>query len=462
MSARRSILVLNAGSSSLKFALYDVAASLTETMRGEIENLDSAPHLLARDKSGATLAERHWSSGEPTDFGSVFAVMLKFVDDCLRSDKLIAVGHRIVHGGAKHVAPEIVTKDLLAALQALTPLDPLHLPHNLAPIHAIVAARPYASAGRLLRYRLPPHNAARGVALCSAACADRRRHSPLRLSRSVLRIHRQTASGDGPALARGKVIAAHLGAGASLCALRGGASVATTMGFSVLDGLVMATRCGTLDPGAILYLARQGKSFAEIEDLLYRQSGLLGVSGISGDMRVLIASDDPRAREAIDLFTYRVATEAGGFVSALGGLDGLVFTAGIGERAPTIRAEICDRLSWLGVRLDAAANAANADRISSTDSKVEVRVIATDEEATIARHTERGHVGCSVSDEIVLRRFRACGQRIATNRRTGPRRFARRKTVAKAKPPLAYDKEGEFLNPLQQLEASANRRGWTT
>jgi acetate kinase len=191
-----------------------------------------------------------------------------------------------------------------------------------------------------------------------------------------------------PALARGKVIAAHLGAGASLCALRGGASVATTMGFSVLDGLVMATRCGTLDPGAILYLARQGKSFTEIEDLLYRQSGLLGVSGISGDMRVLIASDDPRAREAIDLFTYRVATEAGGFVSALGGLDGLVFTAGIGERAPIIRAEICDRLSWLGVRLDAAANAANADRISSTDSKVDVRVIATDEEATIARHTE--------------------------------------------------------------------------
>lgn len=160
------------------------------------------------------------------------------------------------------------------------------------------------------------------------------------------------------------------------------------MGFSVLDGLVMATRCGSLDPGAILYLARQGKSFSQIEDLLYRQSGLLGVSGISGDVRDLINSDDPRAREALDLFSYRAAFEIGGLTSALGGLDGLVFTAGIGENAPSIRAEICARLGWLGVRLDAAANAANADRISAGDSRVDVRVIATDEEATIARHTE--------------------------------------------------------------------------
>jgi acetate kinase len=381
-------LVLNAGSSSLKFALYDVAASLTETMRGEIENLDSAPHLLARDKSGATMADQHWSSGEPTDFGSVFAVMLKFVDDCLRSDTLIAVGHRIVHGGAKHVAPEIVTKDLLAALQALTPLDPLHLPHNLAPIHAIVAARPtlpQVACFDTAFHHTMPLEASRFALPRALTDAGIRRYGFHGLSYEFIVKQLQVTA---PALARSKVIAAHLGAGASLCALRGGASVATTMGFSVLDGLVMATRCGTLDPGAILYLARQGKSFTEIEDLLYRQSGLLGVSGISGDMRVLIASDDPRAREAIDLFTYRVATEAGGFVSALGGLDGLVFTAGIGERAPIIRAEICDRLSWLGVRLDAAANAANADRISSTDSKVDVRVIATDEEATIARHTE--------------------------------------------------------------------------
>jgi acetate kinase len=273
-------------------------------------------------------------------------------------------------------------------LQALTPLAPLHLPHNLAPIRAIADARPalpqVACFDTAFHHTMPPE--ASRIALPRALTeAGVRRYGFHGLSYEFIVEHLRA---NAPALARGKVIAAHLGAGASLCALQSGASVATTMGFSVLDGLVMATRCGALDPGVILYLARQGKSVAEIEDILYRQSGLLGVSGFSGDMRALIASADPRVREAIDLFTYRVATEAGGLVSALGGLDGLVFTAGIGERAPTIRAEICNRLSWLGVRLDAAANAINADCVSSQDSKIEVRVIETDEEVTIARHTE--------------------------------------------------------------------------
>ena len=192
---------------------------------------------------------------------------------------------------------------------------------------------------------------------------------------------------SAPAMAKGRVVVAHLGAGASLCAIRNGASIATTMSFSPLDGLVMATRCGALDPAVVLYLARAGKSLAEIEDLLYRGSGLLGVSGISGDMRALIASDHPHAREALDLFTYRAAIEIAGLAGALGGLDGLVFTAGIGERAPTIRAEICTRLAWLGVRLDASANATNATCIGAPDSQIDVRVIATDEEAMIARHT---------------------------------------------------------------------------
>ena len=193
---------------------------------------------------------------------------------------------------------------------------------------------------------------------------------------------------QSPALARGRVIAAHLGSGASLCAMNDGSSIATTTGFSALDGLVMATRCGSLDPGVILYLGRQGYSFADVEDLLYRRSGLLGVSGISGDVRVLLASDDPHARDAIELFTYRIALEAGAMTSALGGLDGLVFTAGIGEHAPEIRAAICARLSWLGLRIDDTANAASAGRISMPNSKVEVRVIATDEELMIARHTQ--------------------------------------------------------------------------
>jgi acetate kinase len=189
-----------------------------------------------------------------------------------------------------------------------------------------------------------------------------------------------------PALAAGRVIVAHLGSGASLCAMRNGISVESTMGFSALDGLAMATRCGQLDPGAILYLLRQGLGFADLEDMLYRRSGLLGMSGISGDVRVLLASTDPHAREAIDVFTYRIALEAGALVSALGGLDGLVFTAGIGEHAPVIRSTVCDRLGWLGLRLDSAANAAGAATVSTPGSAIDVRVIPTNEEAMIARH----------------------------------------------------------------------------
>ena len=387
MSVERSVLVLNAGSSSLKFALFDAGSSLTANVRGEIESLDAIPHMRACDRSGASLAERRWSPGEARDFGAVLRALLKFIDDQLRGAKLIAVGHRVVHGGGEYVAPAIVTTDVLAKLTALIPLDPLHLPNNLAPIPAIAAERPALAQVACFDtafHHTMPAQASRFALPRALTEAGVRRYGFHGLSYEFIAGHLRARA---PALARGKVIAAHLGAGASLCALKDGASVATSMGFSVLDGLVMATRCGTLDPGVILYLAQQGRTIAEIEDILYRRSGLLGVSGISGDMRVLIASDDPRAREAIDLFTYRAATEIGGLVSALGGLDGLVFTAGIGERAPTIRAEICERLSWLGVRLDPAANSVNAERISSQDSKIEVRVIATDEEMTIARHT---------------------------------------------------------------------------
>lgn len=198
-------------------------------------------------------------------------------------------------------------------------------------------------------------------------------------------ISRRLAS-ELPALAQGCVIVAHLGAGASLCALDKGVSIATTFGISVLDGLMMATRCGSLNPGVILYLGRLGHSLAEIEDMLYNRSGLLGVSGISGDIRVLLASDAPHAREAIELFTYRIALEVGAMTSALGGIDGIVFTAGIGQHAPKIRAAVCERLSWLGVRLDQAANDEGAFRISTPDSQVDVRVMVTDEEAMIAQH----------------------------------------------------------------------------
>jgi acetate kinase len=293
-----------------------------------------------------------------------------------------------VHGGADHIAPEMITPALVALLETLTPLDPLHMPDNLAPMRAVTAARPrlaqVACFDTAFHHTMPPV-AARFALPRALETKGVRRYGFHGLSYEYISSCLKTQS---LALARGRVIAAHLGSGASLCALNDGSSIATTTGFSALDGLVMATRCGSLDPGVILYLGRQGYSFTDVEDLLYRRSGLLGVSGISGDVRVLLASDDPHARDAIELFTYRIALEAGAMISALGGLDGLVFTAGIGEHAPAIRAAVCTRLSWLGLRIDDAANAASAACISTPDSKVEVRVIATDEELMIARHTQ--------------------------------------------------------------------------
>ncbi len=381
-----SILTLNAGSSSLKFALFD-GSTLTAAVRGEVEDLGDAPHLLARDAEGAVLAEQRWPAGQDHPFTTVLGALLAFADAHLGSNGLAAVGHRVVHGGAGHVAPERVTPDLLTALDGLMPLDPLHMPHNIAPMRAVAAARPglpqVACFDTAFHHTLPP--VARMFALPRAvADAGVRRYGFHGLSYEYIASCLPAVS---PGLASGRVIVAHLGAGASLCALRAGRSIETTTGFSALDGLMMATRCGSLDPGVILYLGQQGHSFAEIEDMLYRRSGLLGVSGVSGDVRVLLASGDPHAREALELFSYRVAAHTGALASALGGLDGLVFTAGVGEHAAPVRAAVCARLAWLGVRLDDAANAAGAGLVSLPDSPVEVRVIPTDEEAMIARHT---------------------------------------------------------------------------
>jgi acetate kinase len=389
MTMSGSILTLNAGSSSLKFALFDTAAELKATLRGEIEDPDTAPHLLVRDAAGVVLADRSWPTGTADPFSVALDALLAVTDAHLGRDGLLAVGHRVVHGGADHIVPERVTPALLIALAALTPLDPLHMPDNLAPMHAVAVARPalaqVACFDTAFHHTLPPV-AARLALPRALATAGVRRYGFHGLSYEYIA---GCLAQQAPGLAHGRVIVAHLGSGASLCALRAGSSIETTTGFSALDGLVMSTRCGRLDPGVILYLGRQGHSFADIEDMLYRRSGLLGVSGISGDVRVLLASGDPRARDAIELFTYRIAGEAGAMVSALGGLDGLVFTAGIGEHAPAIRAAVCVRLAWLGLRLDSAANAAGAACISSPDSPIDVRVIATDEEAMIARHTQR-------------------------------------------------------------------------
>lgn len=380
------ILTLNAGSSSLKFALFD--ADLKGLVRGEIEELDTAPHLVARDAAGVVIAERTWPALGRPPFEDLLGGLLDFVQTQLGRRRLLAVGHRVVHGGAAHIAPERVTPALLLALEGLAPLDPLHMPHNLEPMRAIALALPglpqAACFDTAFHHTLPPE-ASRFALPREMHDAGVRRYGFHGLSYEYIvgRLAQQASD-----LASGLVIAAHLGSGASLCALRGGVSIATTMGFSTLDGLVMATRCGDLDPGVILYLGQQGRSFAEIEDILYRRSGLLGVSGLSGDIRVLLASEDPKAREAIDLFAYRVAVEVGGLVSALGGLDGLVFSAGVGEHAPAIRTAICARLAWLGLRLDEAANQSNGACISAPSSTIAVRIIATDEEAMIARHTQ--------------------------------------------------------------------------
>jgi acetate kinase len=388
MTVAGSILTVNAGSSSLKFALFAAAAEPAAKVRGEIEDLDGgARRLIARDAAGAVLAERRWAAGDGQPFAVALHALLEFTDAHLGSDGLAGVGHRIVHGGADHISPERVTPALLTTLEALTPLDPLHMPDNLAPIRAIADARPWLAQAvcfdTAFHHTLPPV-ASRFALPREVSAAGVRRYGFHGLSYEYIAC---ALKARAPRLAAGRVIVAHLGAGASLCALRGGVSIATTTGFSALDGLVMATRCGSLDPGVLLYLGRQGRSLADIEDMLYRRSGLLGVSGVSGDVRVLLASDDPHAREALDLFTYHIALEAGAMASALHGLDGLVFTAGIGEHASAIRAAVCARLAWLGIDLDNAANAAGANRISTLGSKIEVRVMATDEEAMIARHT---------------------------------------------------------------------------
>jgi len=380
------ILTLNAGSSSLKFALFDVRDDLCLSLRGEVESVTSAPHLTARDATGAVLADRVWPAHVQLSAADVLDAVLSMAEQ--RSVGAIAgIGHRVVHGGSAHVTPELVTPALMADLKALTPLDPLHMPASLEAIRAMEMARPHLTQIACFDtafHQAIPREAAEFALPRDVTKAGVRRYGFHGLSYEYVA---GKVAATAPALFAGRVVVAHLGAGASLCALKGGVSIATTTGFCTLDGLVMATRCGVLDPGVVFYLARQGQSLDAIEDMLYRRSGLLGASGVSGDVRVLLASDDPHAREALDLFTYRVAVDIGAMTIALGGIDGLVFTAGIGAHASEIRRAICDRLSCLGVTLDAARNAAGAPFISADGSAVKVCIIATNEEAMIARHT---------------------------------------------------------------------------
>jgi acetate kinase len=386
----RAVLTLNAGSSSLKFALFGLSEhdlspeSLVVLARGQIEGLGTAPHLIARDQTGAVVEETQWSQDAHLTHETFLASVMGFCERHLGSAELVAVGHRIVHGGGHFTGPVKLDADVLDALEALDILAPLHQPHNLTAARASAAARPdvpqvgvfdtafhQTISPTLQRFGLPRALEAQGI----------RRYGFHGLSYEWLTRRLQAVD---PGLAAGKVILAHLGAGASLCAIRNGHSIETTMGFSTLDGLMMATRCGALDPGVVLHLMTAGTmSPGEVSDLLYKQSGLLGVSGISGDMRTLLQSEAPEAREAVDLYTWRVAREIGSLTMALGGLDGLVFSAGIGENARDVRQRIVDRLAWMGARLD--ENGASGERaISSSDSRIKILVIPTDEERVIA------------------------------------------------------------------------------
>lgn len=385
-----TIVVINAGSSSFKFSLFaaDPIAPLERIADGAIEGLGSATHFFAHDQSGAKLFEHHWPEGTEPSTEELVRHLISWIESYAGSRSLIAVGHRVVFGGALHRAPVRIGPGILEQIETLVPMMPLHLPHSLAPIRALVATHP----------RLP-----------QVACFDTAFHQTIPRTARLFALPRKLTEAGivrygfhglsfeyiAAALpeydqraAAGRTVVAHLGNGASLCALEHCRSVDTTMGFSVLDGLVMGTRPGWLDPGVLLYLIREKElDAARLEKLLYEQSGLLGVSGLSADLRTLLASNAPEAQEAIDLFCRRVVSAVGSMIVPLGGFDALVFTGGIGENAVSVRQRVCKELQWLGLSLDSEANANGGPRISAPDSRVSAWVIPTDEAVMIARHT---------------------------------------------------------------------------
>jgi acetate kinase len=378
-----ALLVLNAGSSSVKFSLYGLEAAVPRLeLKGQIEGLPDAAHFEAPG------AERRWN--EPLAHEQATDFLIEWIERRIEGRRLAAVGHRVVHGGTHYASPVRVDAQVLARLEALVPLAPLHQPHNLAAIRRLAALRP--GLAQVACFDTAFHRAQSEVAQAFALPPEITREGVHRYGFHGLSYEfiAQALPGVDKRAASGRTVVAHLGNGASMCALRAGASVATTMGFTALEGLPMGTRCGSLDPGVLLWLMDQkGMDARAIEDLLYHRSGLLGVSGVSGDMRTLLASDVPAARAAIDLYVYRIGRELGSLAAALGGLDALVFTAGIGEHAAPVRARVCRDAAWLGLELDEAANAKGGPRISNASSRVSAWVIPTDEELMIARHAAR-------------------------------------------------------------------------
>jgi len=387
-----AIAVINAGSSSIKFSLFFVRdADLTIDVRGQVEGLSTTPRFVARDASGRTVAERSWREGTKLSHDDAVEHLRGFLREQLAGDRLIGVGHRVVHGGLQYSTPVRVDFSVIKALEQFVALAPLHQPHNLSPIAALLKRAPelpQVACFDTAFHRTNPDVAQRFALPQELHEIGVRRYGFHGLSYEY--IASVLAQFDAKA-AEGKTIVLHLGNGSSMCALAAGRSVASTMGFTAVDGLPMGTRCGAIDPGVILYLMDERKmSVRAVERLIYNESGLLGVSGISSDMRTLLGSADPRASLAIDLYVYRIRRELGSLAAALGGLDALVFTAGVGENAPAIRERVCRDAGWLGLTLDGDANAkGGASRISAPGSRVSAWVIPTNEELMIARHTRR-------------------------------------------------------------------------
>jgi acetate kinase len=386
------ISVINSGSSSIKFSLFDQIEQ--EEMRlifsGQIEGVGTAPKFKAKDGDGLVIDEKQFEQGASSGHEHLMEELI----DWIRARRLElglelrGVGHRVVHGGPFYSRPVKVDDQVLAELEKFIVLAPLHQPHNLSSIRTILRMsgdiEQVACFDTAFHRTNPPE--AQAFALPYELSEEGvRRYGFHGLSYEYIA---RWLPELAPELANGRVIVAHLGSGASMCGLNIGVSVASTMGFSAMDGLVMGTRPGNLDPGVVLYLLQEKQmSGDEIADLLYKRSGLLGISGISNDMRVLLASEDPRAKEAIEIFVYRIGREIGSLTAALGGLDGLIFTAGIGEHSPEIRQRVCDVASWLGIELDEAANGRGETLISRPQSKIAVMVIPTNEELMIATHT---------------------------------------------------------------------------
>lgn len=385
-----TILVLNAGSSSIKFQLFAIHSDdrLVRRMKGQIEGIGTRPHLFVKGKQTEILVDESWPASLIGDVPSALDKVLAWLVSQLGGAAPCAIGHRVAHGGPNCHLPTVIDDALLEELELLEPLAPLHQPNNLAPIRAIRHRRPellqvacfdtgfhHGHTEAAQRFAIPDELHREGV----------RRYGFHGLSYEYIA---KTLPGIAPAIADGRVVVAHLGSGASMCAIRAGRSIDSTMGFTALDGLPMGTRTGQIDPGVLIYLLnKKGWDTTRLERFLYQECGLKGLSGISNDMRDLLASEAPFAKISIDYYVYRAVREVGALASVMGGLDGLVFTAGVGENAAPVRNRVCQDLAWLGLELDEAANERHGPCISTKESRVSAWVIPTDEERMIARHT---------------------------------------------------------------------------